>query len=505
MPSSAAVDKARRRCYHRGVADKHGSKHFLAIDLGAESGRGMLAAWDGERVSLRELGRFPTSQGDADTGADGVRRWQLGRIWGEVQTVLASALTETNGTLAGVGVDSWGVDFGLLDERGGLLEAPMHYRNSANPAAMKRTLDRLGAETLWAQTGIQHLAFNTLFQLDAVRERDPSLLERARRLLFIPDLFHYQLTGHAADVVEQTNASTSSLLDPHTRHWRTDLLSTLGLPSQFLGPTVPAGTRVGTTDAGVPVYAPATHDTASAVAAVPFAEGARGAFLSSGTWSLLGAVRPEPVLTLDAFRAGFSNEGGVHKTTRLLKNIMGLWLVQECRRSLARQGDVYDYPALSALASEAPAHGPLVDAADARFLAPADMAAEIRAACTETGQTPPATVGELIRCCLESLALAYRVGLRDLSRVTGQSFDSLSVVGGGAQNRVLNQWAADACGVPVVAGPFEVTALGNVLAQLVASGEVRTWDEARAVAVASSVPETFLPNAASEAVWDGRG
>ena len=482
------------------------TQQYLAIDLGAESGRGMLGAFDGERVTLREIGRFATSRGEQDIGPDGTRRWDWPRITGEIQSLLRQAQQETNGALAGVGVDSWGVDFGLLDSGGQLLELPLHYRNDANPPAMERVLAVIPREELWAATGIQPLAFNTLFQLAAIHKRDPSLLGRAQALLFVPDLAHYELTGRKwARGAERTEASTSQLMQPGAGAWQPELLARLGMPSQFLGPLVEPGTEVGTAVGGTPIYAPATHDTASAVAAVPFAPGRPGVFLSSGTWSLLGVELPSPVVSPDALSAGFSNEGGVAGTTRFLKNIMGLWLVQECRRSLKRtEGREYFYTELTALAADAPANGPLVDAAHPRFLAPVDMADEIRAACRESGQPEPSDAGALIRCCLESLALAYRHALAGLGRITGTAFEVIHIVGGGSQNKLLNQWAADACGVPVVAGPGEVTALGNILGQLVASGAVKDWAEARQVSRQSAAGEEHAPAPAAQSAWDER-
>lgn len=481
------------------------AQQYLAIDLGAESGRGILGTFDGARVTLRELGRFATGQGQADVGSDKIRRWDWPRIVKEVQGLLLQAQHETGGSLAGVGVDSWGVDFGLLDTQGNLLESPLHYRNDANPPAMAEVMANIPKREIWAMTGIQPLAFNTLYQLAAIQKRDAALLERAARLLLIPDLLHHTLTGGHSSTVERTNGSTTQLMQPGAQAWQTGLLTQLNIPTQFLGPLGDAGTHVGVAAGGTPVYAPATHDTASAVAAVPFAGNRRGAFLSSGTWSLLGIEVPFPVLSLEALHAGFSNEGGVAGTTRFLKNIMGLWLVQECRRSLMRQeGREYSYVELTALAAAAPSGGALVDATDARFLAPVDMAEEIRAACRDSGQPAPTDIGSLIRCCLESLALAYRHGLAQLEQLTGVRFDILHIVGGGSQNAVLNQWAADACGVPVIAGPSEVTALGNVLGQMVGAGAVASWADAREISCRSADCQEYWPDPASQRQWDER-
>ncbi len=468
------------------------SQHFLAFDLGAESGRGILGAFDGERLTLEEVGRFATGRGQDDAGPDGVRRWDIGRIGGEIESLLTRAQAQA-GTLHGVGVDTWGVDFGLLDAQGRLLEAPVHYRDERHPPAMTEVHSLIPPEEIWAKTGVQFLPFNTLYQLHALQARNPGLLDKAVHLLLMPDLFHHQLTQGRSVANERTEASTTQFFNPTTRAWEPSLLTRLGLPSHFLGEIVPAGTRVGETAGGAPVYAPGSHDTASAVAATPAAPGSRWAFLSSGTWSLLGVELPAPNLTAEARRLGFSNEGGVGETVRFLKNIMGLWLVQECRRSLKQaEGRDYSYAELTALAEAAPPGGPLVDATAHRFLAPPDMAGEIRAACAETGQPVPADPGALIRCCLDSLAHAYREALDGLEHLLGAKFDALHIVGGGSQNRLLNQLTADACGIPVIAGPSEATAIGNVLAQLVASGAVSDWAQARALARRSFPTETFI-------------
>ena len=467
------------------------TQRYLALDLGAESGRGILAHFDGDRLTMEEVGRFATGQGEGDLGPDGVRHWDIDRIGTEVESLLAKAETMA-GTLHGVGVDTWGVDFGLLDARGNLLEAPVHYRDERHPIAMADVHGLLDTAEIWALTGIQFMPFNTLYQLYARQKRAPGLLDKAANLLMMPDLLHHRLTAGRSLKGEITNASTTQIVNPRTRDWEPSLLTKLGLPSHFLGEIVPAGSKLGVTESGVPVYAPGTHDTASAVAATPAAPGTRWAFLSSGTWSLLGVELPEPNLSQQAFQDGFSNELGVGNTVRFLKNIMGLWLVQECRRSLARtEGKEFSYPELAALAEAAPEGGPIIDATAHRFLAPPDMAAEIRAACRESGLPAPEGVGPLIRCCLDSLADAYRQAIGELERMLSTKFDVLHIVGGGSQNRLLNQLTANACGIPVIAGPSEATAIGNVLGQFVASGAVTDWQQARTVARLSFPTETF--------------
>jgi rhamnulokinase len=463
---------------------------FLAIDLGAESGRGILGTFDGGRLSLSELGRFVTNRGEADRGPDGVHRWDWKRIVAEVRALVASALEAAGGKLDGIGVDSWGVDFGLLDEDGRLLGDPVKYRDASHVAAMQRVHETLPRDVIWEATGIQFLPFNSLYQLAALNARDPGILDRAARMLLVPDLLHHELCG--ATCGEVSNASTTQMMDPRSRAWRPDLLEALGLPSHFLPDLVEAGQRVGTTPEGIPVYAPATHDTASGVAACPVAPGKRWAFLSSGTWSLVGVERDTPELSVTARDLGLSNELGAGGKVTLLTNIMGLWLVQECRRSLLKEtGREYTYSELTRMAAGAPAGGPVVDVRSHRFLAPADMPAEIRRACEETGQTPPDDIPGLIRCCLDSLATSYRQVIAALEDIEGHGIDVLHIVGGGSRNRFLNHLTANECGIPVVAGPAEATAVGNVLAQMVGSGAVSGWEEARDIARRSFDVEVF--------------
>ncbi|MDR3708364.1 MAG: rhamnulokinase [Capsulimonadaceae bacterium] len=472
---------------------------YLAFDLGAESGRGVTAEFDGNKLSLTEAGRFPTTRDSKDPGPDGVWRWDYRQIVKQIQAILTRI--ERDQRLSGVAVDTWGVDFGLLDASGTLIEEPVCYRDDSHLVAMNEMLTRIPAEDLWSATGIQLLPFNTLYQLRAAQVRNAPVLEQASRLLFMPDLLASGLLDKPVATSELTIASTSQLLDPTTRTWNRALIERAGLPSHFLQPIVEPGTLYGTTAGGTVVRATAGHDTASAVAATPAEPGKKWAFLSSGTWSLLGVERSKPELSIEAFKLGLSNEIGVLGTTRLLKNIMGLWLVQESRRSLARSGQELSYSELTSLAAAAPDAGPLVDAADRRFLAPADMPSELRNACAQTGQTPPESTGELIRCALDSLALAYRRTLLGLESVLGEKYDVLHIIGGGTQNKLLNQLAADATGVPVVAGPAEATAVGNVLAQMVGRGVLSGYDQARAVCRNSFQPETFLPNPSAHQRW----
>jgi rhamnulokinase len=470
---------------------------FLAADLGAESGRVMAGRFDGRRVRLEEVNRFP----NGPVCLAGSWRWDVLRLWAEVKAGLAAAADRFGPAVASVGVDTWGVDYVLLSKSGELLGQPYHYRDRRTDGVMDRAAAVVPRAEVYAATGIQFLPFNTLYQLIASAERTPELLASAHRLLLMPDFFHWCLCGSTA--VEFTNATTTQCYDPTARGWATGLLKRFGLPTSLFGEVVLPGTRLGElrpdvrADTGlgaIPVVAPATHDTSSAVAAVPTAHTGRAnwAYISSGTWSLVGVEVPAPVLTEQAFRAGLTNEGGIDGTFRLLKNVMGLWLVQRCRATFGADAD---YEALTRQAGEAAPLRSLIDPDDPRFLNPSDMPTAIAAFCRETGQPIPETPGQFVRCCLESLALKYRAVLRDLAAVTGVPVEVVHVVGGGSRNRLLNQFTADATGLPVVAGPVEATALGSVLVQARAAGELATLADLRAVVRDSVEPEQFSPSA----------
>lgn len=482
-------------------------KAFLAWDLGAESGRALLGALTGERLQLHELERFSHAPVRLPTGY----YWDLPGLWTRLLagTRKAVAWCERQGMeLVSLGVDTWGVDFGLLDARGELLGLPLAYRDPRHEAGMRAVLARIGADRLYGTTGLQPLPFNTLFQLAAMQRRGDSALSAAGRLLMMPDLFHYFLSGRMAN--EYTIASTTQMLEPAARTWAVPLLAELGIPATLLGAIVPPGTRLGPllpavveetgAGQGVAVVAPASHDTASAVAAVPADARTSWAYLSSGTWSLLGAETTEPILTPEAAAFAFTHEGGVDGTLRFLKNIAGLWLVQECRRALERAGENYDYEALTGLAEAAEPFRTLLDPDDPRFLAPGGMPARIADYARQTGQPAPDTPGRLVRCCLESLALTYRLRLTQLEELVGRRIEVVHIVGGGGRNRLLNRMTADACARPVVVGPLEATAVGNLLVQARAAGEVGSLAEMRDL-VARSVPLHRLTPAPS-AAWD---
>jgi rhamnulokinase len=476
------------------------TRKLLAIDLGAESGRGVLGLFDGQRIQIEVVHRFPNGPVQTlDT-----MHWDVLRLHAEVLTALRTCAGKV-GSIDGVGVDTWGVDFALLGRGDILLGNPRHYRDPHTEGVMEAFQNVQKAE-IYRRTGLQFMRINSLYQLLALqRDRSP-LLDMAETLLFMPDLFHYFLTG--IKVNEFTDASTSQMLDPHTRTWAYDLAGKFGLPAKMLGTIVQPGTVLGplrtgvATDTGLtsaPVIAPATHDTGSAVAAVP-ARGDSWAFISSGTWSLLGTELPQPLVTDAALAANFTNEGGVAGTTRLLKNIMGLWLVQECRRSWEKAGKSYAYDELVRLAEAAPAFTSLVDPDDPAFLLPPNMPAAIAEFCRKTGQPVPNEPGAVVRCCLESLALKYRWVLEKLEGLIGKRLDAIHVVGGGCQNALLCQWTADAASRPVLAGPVEATALGNVLVQMLGLGLLGSLANGREVVRRSVEVTTYEPRAGER--WD---
>lgn len=477
---------------------------YLAIDFGAESGRGVVGSFDGERLSLEEVHRFPT--GAIRMGE--TLHWDLPLLLAEARHSIAGAAQ--TGALSSIGVDTWGVDFGLLGPRQELVGLPVHYRDPRTDGFVEKVFARVPRAEVFQATGIQTMPINTLFQLAALAERSPRLLDAANTLLFMPDLFHFYLTGVAKS--EYTIASTSQMYDSRADTWAGDILERLGLPTRILPEVLPAGTSYGTllpaeaaaTGASekIPIIAPAGHDTACAVAAVPADAGAGWAFLSSGTWSLLGVEVPAPVITAATQSANFTNEGGVEGTIRLLKNIAGLWLVQECRRAYARLGDERTYDQLTRLAEEARPLATLIDPDHPSLLAPADMPKAIRELCLMTGQTPPEGIGATIRCALDSLGLKYRAVLTQLELFTGTPIHTLHIVGGGSRNRLLNQIAADATGRRVLAGPVEATAIGNVLLQAKALGHIGSLPDLRRIVRASFPIETYLPDRTTTERWD---
>lgn len=471
---------------------------YLALDLGAESGRGILGHFDGSRLALDEIHRFPNSSVRLlDT-----LYWDLPRLFEEIKAALGRAHAHSS-LLDGVGVDTWGLDFGLIGRGNTLLGNPVHYRDARTDGMIELATKVVSREKIYQITGIQFLPCNTLYQLLALKHRDSPLLAVAETLLMMPDLLGWLLTGHRAG--ERTNASTTQLLNPQTGSWSLELCQSLELPYAILPPLIEPGRQLGPLSASVAqeagisgpltVIAPATHDTASAVAAIPVIDEPPSTgppnwcYLSSGTWSLLGAEVSAPVISAETMRYNFTNEGGVAGTTRLLKNIMGLWLVQESRRTWARTGRTMSYEELTARAQAAPPLAALIDPDDPSFLAPGDLPSRLSAFCQRTGQIPPCEEGALIRSCLESLALKYRWTIERLEAILQTSIKAIHIVGGGTKNTLLCQFTANACGRPVYAGPVEATAIGNILVQAIARQKLTSIRDLRAV-VARSFPVT---------------
>jgi sugar (pentulose or hexulose) kinase len=453
---------------------------FVAVDLGASSGRTMVGTVEKGRLALEESSRF--ENGMKDIG--GSKRWEIGELVDKVRRGLAAS-----GKVDGIGIDTWGVDYGLIDGKGHLLDLPFAYRDARHQDAMPEVYKAISKESLYAVTGMQEMTFNTIFQLVAEKMKGPERLKHAARMLMMPELIAFMLTGEA--VSEYSDSSTTGLLDARRRDWAWDLIRTLGLPERIFGEIKMPGARAGAYN-GTPVYLPATHDTGSAVAAVPATGSGEWAYLSSGTWSLIGAELDEPVLTPEAAAANFTNEGGVDGKIRFLKNINGLWLIQECRRLWAEQGRALEFSGIAA-AAEASHFSATIDPNHPRFFAPANMVQEIAADLSARGEPLPKTEGDVARCCYLSLAKAYKRELDRLQQVTGKRFERLHVVGGGCRAELLNRMTADAVGIPVYAGPVEATALGNIGVQARACGLFSSLQEIRQAIAAAFPVKVYKP------------
>ncbi len=480
------------------------SVNFVAADLGASNGRVLLGRWDGERFALEELHRFA----NGPVTAGGRMYTDVLYLWTEIKNGLTRYASRDTAPVAGIGVDTWGVDYGLLDSAGRLLGNPVHYRDARTNGIFDRTFPIVSRAEIFAETGLQFIQLNTLFQLVAARlEGDPQL-DYAHTMLLMPDLFHYWLSGEK--IAEYTIASTTQMLRAHDRQWAFDLLRKFNIPTGMLPNIVPPGTVVGPLlqqvvqetglAAGMPVIAVGSHDTASAVAAIPGLD-EHSVYLSSGTWSLMGIETAQPIVNQKAQELNFTNEGGVNNTIRLLKNITGLWLLQESRRQLEREGRAISWQQMLAEAEQAQPFKCIVNPDAPDFFEPSSMIDTIRAFCRRTDQPVPESVGEVVRCCLESLALRYRWVVNALEEllasadgVPGPRLTSVRIVGGGSQNRLLNQFTADACGRLVVTGPVEAAALGNVMLQAVATGHLKNLAEGRAAIARSIEQEQFEPH-----------
>ncbi len=476
-------------------------RNFVAFDLGAESGRSVLGKLADGKLTLEVTHRFP----NLNSRMNGRLHWNLLDQWDQIKIGLTKSVAMAS-DLAGIGMDTWGVDFGLLSKSGEILGSPVHYRDGRTDGVMERTFAKLGRDKIYAATGIQFMQLNTLFQLMAMREAKSELLDQADTMLFMPDLFNYLFTGERKS--EYSIASTSQMLDARTGQWATVMLQQLGLPTKILPVIVPSGSVIGPIQkrlmaelgvGAIPVIAPGCHDTASAVAAAP-AEGDDWCYISSGTWSLMGVELDKPILSDNALQLNYTNEGGVGGKIRFLKNIMGLWLVQECRRQFLKEGHDHSYTELTTMASRAEGMRSLIDLDHPPFGLPGEMTGKIESYCQATHQPVPHARGEFVRCCLDSLALTYRKTLEGLESIVGKKIAVIHIVGGGTQNELLNQMTADACGRPVVAGPVEATAIGNVLVQAMATGDVPSLAAARNIVRDSFGVKRYEPT--DTAKWD---
>jgi rhamnulokinase len=482
------------------------TRNFLALDLGASNGRAVIGRFDGSRLALEEIHRFWNGPIQLPAIGGSSLYWNAMALFSEVKEGLAKAVKCCGPDLASAGLDTWGVDFALLDRQGGLVGNPYHYRDSRTDGMVEEACRRVPREEIFAQTGIQFMQLNTLIQLFAMVEQHSPLLDIADRLLMMPDLLNYFLSGQR--VSEYTDASTSQCMDMRTGEWASGLLARLGIPTHIFPPVVPPGTVLGpllpdvvkeTGARGIALVAPGTHDTGSAVAAVP-AESDDYAYLSSGTWSLIGVESRQAVINARTLAFNFTNEGGVCNTIRLLKNITGLWLIQECRRVWQQEGTQLSWNDITVMAAAAPALTAVLDVDAKDFLAPGDMPARIRDYCARTGQTVPGDRGTIARVVFESLALRYRHVQGMMDDLVGRRIGTLHIVGGGSQNRVVNQFAADCLGRPIVAGPVEATAIGNLLMQMLAMGAIGSLEEGRQVVRNSFATERFEPG--EQAPWD---
>ncbi|HTG68898.1 MAG TPA: rhamnulokinase family protein [Candidatus Udaeobacter sp.] len=467
---------------------------ILAYDLGASSGRALLGRLNDGKIEVEELHRFPN-----DPVQIGDRlQWDILRLLHELKQGLLK-VKHRGIKLDSIAIDSWSVDFGLIGSNGELLGNPYHYRDHHTDGVMEEVVEKLSSQSIFERTGIQFLPFNTMYQLAALKKADSPLLRDAKHFLMIPDLLRYFLTGEMLN--EFSNATTTQLYNPVTGSWDEELIRAIGISPDLFGKVVQPGAKAGSLRPSlceelnidsVPVYAVAEHDTGSAVAAVPALDRSF-AYLSCGTWSLMGTEVDEPVINELAQQLNFTNEGGAYNTYRLLKNIMGLWILQECRRSWERAGISYTFPELVKLADGAKPLAVFIDPDDPLFLHPGDMPARIAEYCVRTGQAAPENAGAIVRCILESLALKYRSVLELTEQLSGKTFGGLHMVGGGIQNTLLCKWTANAIGKPVWAGPVEGSAIGNMIVQWIASGKLADIWEARKVIRESFPVDVYEP------------
>lgn len=468
---------------------------MLAIDLGASSGRGIVGSFDGNKITLEENHRFlnePVMVADQFT-------WDILRIYHEIKNSLRKCALSNDRDIKSIGIDTWGVDFGFIDRNGRLLGNPVHYRDERNNGMPAYAATIVDPAYVYDKTGIQICDFNTLFQLLSIKKASPEVLDTAQSMLLVPDLLNYFLTGNVQ--TEYTIASTSQMIDARTRDWSWDIIKKFGFPEKLFSKIVMPSTKCGPVRKGVleevgalgaNVISVASHDTASAVAAVP-AKNDKFIWISSGTWSIAGTEIKEPVTSPQARACNFTNEGGIDRTIRFSKNITGLWLEQESKRQWEREGEKYGFSELSEMAAAADPFRSFIDPDDPRFSTPGNLPRRIAEYCRETGQPIPETKGEVVRCILESIAMRYRKTVDMIDDLCGEKLPAIHIVGGGTQEKQLSQFTANVCGRPVYTGPVEATALGNIITQAIAAGEIKDIWEGRQVISNSFDVLTFEP------------
>lgn len=474
---------------------------MLAIDLGATSGRGIIGSFDGKKLSLEENHRFD----DSSVNMTGTLQWNINDIYENIKTAIGKSPKD----IKTIGIDTWGVDYGLIGKDGRLMGLPVNYRDARTDGMVDSTENIVTKAELYGVTGIQFMNFNTVYQLLAEMRSNPGMIENARKMLMIPDLLSYFLTGN--EINEYTNATTGALVDAKSRQWAFDLIKKYGIPTHIFGDLVNPGATIGGLRAAVKnevgdfdakVVTVASHDTASAIVAVP-AAGDDFVYISSGTWSLMGTELRAPVIDNKSLGYSFTNEGGADDRICFLKNIMGLWIHTECRRDFARQdGFKTSYDDLAEMGAKSQPMRSIIDPNDVIFTPPGNMTGRIADYCRRTGQPVPETKGEFVRCVFDSLALCYRDTLRKIDDMTGKKTPFINIVGGGAKETLLCQYTADACGIPVTAGPEEATAIGNLAVQAMSLGEIKDIAEARQVVRESFDVKEYLPNTETKAIWD---
>lgn len=468
-------------------------KKVLAIDFGASSGRAIIGSFDGKKITLEEIHRFSNDP----VSVNGTTYWDVLRLFHEIKQGLIKA--KSCGEISSIGIDTWGVDFGLIDKYGQLLENPIHYRDLRTKGMIEEADKAIPLKELYGMTGIQFMELNTVFQLLSLAKNRPHILERADKLLFMPDLFGYMLTGKKT--TEYSIATTSQLVDINTKSWGNEIFDKLGIPQNIMCDIVKSGTVLGELsdcvcdECGldkIKVISVCGHDTQSAITAVPCPD-KQFAFISSGTWSLFGTELSEPIVNDKAFETNVTNEGGYGESTGFLKNIIGLWLIQESRRQFARDGKQYSYADLEREALAAKPFACFIDPDAPEFVPHGNIPERIREYCRKTNQYVPETVGEIMRCIYESLAMKYRETFEKLCDCTERDYEVIHVIGGGTKDTLLCQLTANACDREVVAGPIEATVLGNIAVQLLASGDIKSIAEARKIIAESESVTKYAP------------